>query len=487
MPPRLHKFQWRNPAPARLARHGNGCTLRALLAQGYAGRAPRSQLSGKLLIRGNFLTAPSTIPPRRAPFIDIADKAIRIGRKLGGVRPARLEKQYLLDMAAEQTGLDDFGDPWFHEPFEVLLKAVNEEARLNAAGDFSAMLYFNQVLMHRLLSEWWFKRHPEILDRSLKRPVVIVGPMRSGTTRLHRLLASDRRFSHMRSFETISPVPRQDFEEVLAGRKKDFRPVLAKRVMRVARLANPRTLSIHPTGPYEPEEELGLLVASLYGMKHEAQWHVPSYARWCEAADATPAYRYMADQLRLIGWSQQESSLRPWILKTPQHMLDLPALLRVFPDARLIFTHRDPQQVVGSAASLAWNQTIIYSDHADADAIGKEWLRKSHLQVERMMAARESIPAERMIDVQYDDVDRDWRGTMKRVYEFLDLDMEPAVPAMEGYLERAKDLKRHPHRYSLEMFGLTAEKVRERMADYIARFEVPIERAPGEGTRRRAI
>lgn len=425
-------------------------------------------------------------PPRRAPFIAIADRVIRAGRKLGRIRPARLEKDYLLEQAAKQTGLDDFGDPWFRQPFDILLDAVRNEAQLNAAGDFSAMLYFNQVLMHRLLSEHWFKRHPEILERTLKRPVVIVGPMRSGTTRLHRLLAADRRFSHMRSFETISPVPRQDFEAVLAGEAEDFRPVLARRIMRVARLANPRTLSIHPTGPYEPEEELGLLCASLYGMKHEAQWHVPSYAAWCEGVDATPAYRYMADQLRLVGWSQQASTLRPWILKTPQHMLDLPALLNVFPDARLIFTHRDPQQVVGSAASLAWNQTIIYSDHADAGEIGREWLRKTQLQVERMMAAREHIAPERMIDVQYEDMERDWRGTMERVYRFLDLDIEPAVPGMEDYLERSRELKRHPHRYSLEMFGLSPGEVRERMRRYIDRFDVPMEEPLGEAARRRA-
>ncbi|MXP31499.1 sulfotransferase [Erythrobacter jejuensis] len=416
----------------------------------------------------------------------MAEKIVRAGRKLGRIQPARLEKDYLLEQAAKQVGMDDFGDPWFHQPLDILLQSIRDEARLNAAGDFSAMLQFNQVLMHRLLSEYWYKRHPEILERTLKRPVVIVGPMRSGTTRLHRLLASDRRFSHMRSFETISPVPRLDFEEVLAGEREDFRPILAKRIMRVARLANPRTLSIHPTGPMEPEEELGLLVASMYGMKHEAQWHVPSYAAWCEASDATPAYAYMADQLRLIGWSQQASELRPWILKTPQHMLDLTALLNVFPDARLIFTHRDPQQVVGSAASLAWNQTIIYSDHADPHQVGQEWLRKSHLQVERMMRARETIPAERMIDVQYDDMDSDWRGTMERVYRFLELDMEPAVPAMEDYLERAKDLKRHPHRYSLEMFGLNAGEVRERMGDYINRFDVPMEKPIGSAAPKRA-
>ncbi|MDQ0565999.1 sulfotransferase family protein [Qipengyuania citrea] len=413
-------------------------------------------------------------PPRRTRFIDIADGVIRGGRKLGVFGPPRLDKDALLEEAAAATGLNDFGDRWFEKPFEVLLDSVKHEAQLNAAGEFSATKMFHHVLRDRLYTQMWFKRHPEILARPLKNPVVIVGPMRSGTTRLHRLLAADQRFAHLRSFETISPVPRPEFEQVLAGEAEDFRPKLAARILKVARLANPRTLSIHPTGAYEPEEELGLVAASMYGMKWEAQWNVPSYAEWCHEESAIPAYRHMANLLRLIGWSQQESSLRPWILKTPQHMLDLPALLEVFPDARLIFTHRDPKQVVGSAASLAWNQTIIYSDHNDPAQTGHDWLGKTATMIARMRAARDAIPRERMIDVQYEDMETDWRGTMERVYRFLDLEMEPAVAGMEDYLDRSARLKRHPHRYSLAEFGLREDEVNERFADYTETFGIPV-------------
>ena len=413
-------------------------------------------------------------PPRRTRFIDIADGVIRGGRKLGVFGPPRLDKDALLEEAAAATGLNDFGDRWFEKPFEVLLDSVKHEAQLNAAGEFSATKMFHHVLRDRLYTQMWFSRHPEILARPLKNPVVIVGPMRSGTTRLHRLLAADQRFAHLRSFETISPVPRPEFEQVLAGEAEDFRPKLAARILKVARLANPRTLSIHPTGAYEPEEELGLVAASMYGMKWEAQWNVPSYAEWCHEESAIPAYRHMANLLRLIGWSQQESSLRPWILKTPQHMLDLPALLEVFPDARLIFTHRDPKQVVGSAASLAWNQTIIYSDHNDPAQTGRDWLGKTATMIARMRAARDAIPRERMIDVQYEDMETDWRGTMERVYRFLDLEMEPAVAGMEDYLDRSARLKRHPHRYSLAEFGLREDEVNERFADYTETFGIPV-------------
>ena len=414
-------------------------------------------------------------PPRRTRFIDLAEIAIGVGRKAGLVGPARFEKNFLLDQAIETTGLADFGNRWFERPFDALLDSVRSEAQLNTAGEFSAMQMFHHVVRDRLYAQMWFQRHPEILARTVRRPVVIVGPMRSGTTRLHRLLASDRRFAHLRSFETISPVPRPGFEAVLEGREQDFRPKLASRIMKVARLANPRTLSIHPTGPYEPEEELGLVAASMYGMKWEAQWNIPSYAQWSAGESAVPAYRHMADLLRLIGWSQRESSLRPWILKTPQHMLDLPALLEVFPDARLIFTHRDPKQVVGSAASLAWNQTIIYSDHNDPEQTGRAWLGKTAQMVERMRAARDAIPRDRMIDVQYEDMETDWRATMERIYRFLDFEIEPALPGMQRYLDRSARLKRKPHRYSLSEFGLREEEVSERFADYTDTYGIPTE------------
>ena len=156
-------------------------------------------------------------------------------------------------------------------------------------------------------------------------------------------------------------------------------------------------------------------------------------------------------------------------------MLDLPALLEVFPDARLIFTHRDPRQVVGSAASLAWNQTTIYTDRVSPEETGRQWLDKTEQMIAKMRSARDAIPRERMIDVQYEDMERDWRETMERVYRFLGLDMEPAVPAMQRYLDRSANLKRNPHRYSLEEFGLSEGEVNERFADYTETYGIPVE------------
>jgi hypothetical protein len=407
-------------------------------------------------------------PPRRTRFIDALNAGLRLASAGGWMEPPRLEWEALLANAMEYTGLSDFGDPWFLEPFDKLLESLHGEACLNAAGKWAAQKQFEKVLHDRLWAQQWFERHPEILARPLPHPIIVVGPMRSGTTRMHRLLSGDPRFTHMRSFETISPVPRPDFER--GGH--DSRIELARRLKRLARLSNPNTLTIHPTGPFEPEEELGLFCSSFWGLKHPSQWWVPSYSRWCEQQDATGAYEQVARLLKLVGWAQQASSLRPWVLKTAQHMIDLLAMLRAFPDARIIFTHRDPLSVVGSAASLAWNQTVIYSDRVDPTAIGGEWLRKLGFMIGRMRAARRKIPQSRYIDVHFDDMERDWRGTMQRVYDFLDYDIEPALPAMEDYQRRTHRRHRRPHRYSLAEFGLTPGRVMEELGDYMRSYEI---------------
>lgn len=412
-------------------------------------------------------------PPRRTPFIGAANRLFSVLQATGAMRRRTFDRATLMQRCAEETGLSDFGDPWFEQAYDALVDALQGEARLNLAGEFVAEMQFVKVLKDRLMAEDWFTRHPEVLERALPHPVIVVGPMRSGTTRMHRLLAADHRFQHLRSFETISPVPPPGFEP---GDAHDERLSDARKIQRMARLANPRTLSIHPTGPCEPEEELGLLVNSFWGMKHEAQWAIPSYGRWCEGADARPAYRQLARLLKLVSWSQQKSSLKPWILKTPQYMLDLDAVIDTFPDARFVFTHRDPKAVVGSAASLAWNQTIIYSDHAEANAVGREWLRKTERQIARMRKARDRIARSRRIDVHFEEMDRDWAGVMHRVYRFLGMEIEPALAGMEHFIARSRALKRKPHRYSLDEFGLEEGEVLERLGDYVRTYEVRVER-----------
>jgi hypothetical protein len=412
-----------------------------------------------------FLGGMPEIPTllHRSRLVGAANAVLPALWRTGAMTRWPLDVDAQLDRARHETGLDDFGDRWFLGPLTTLSRALREEAALNPLGRFAAVGQIIKLLRERLWTQHHLRENPGIAERPLARPVVVVGPMRSGTTRLHRLLAADTRFAHLRFFETVCPTPPPGFRP--GGR--DRRHVIAGRILSAVRLFNPNTAAIHPTAPFEAEEELGLLVASAWGMKHEAQWHIPSYGTWSEAQDATPAYEHMARLLRLVGWARGDDGARPWVLKTPQHMLDLPALLRVLPDARLIFIHRDPARVVGSSCSLAWNQMIIHSDEVDPGRVGREWLRKTELQIDRMRAAREDIPSEQCIDVRYEEMDRDWPGVMRRIYGFLDMNIAPALPAMERYLRASeRQRSRRPHRYELMAFGLDVREVEARFDGY---------------------
>lgn len=406
---------------------------------------------------------------KRSRLVDAANRALPALYGAHLLQRPVLDGDAICAQVQAETGLNEFGDEWFRQPLGNLIKALCGEAALNRLGEFVAVGQLKKVLKDRLHAEHWFSTRPEISQRGLHSPVIVVGPMRSGTTRLHRLLASDDRFAHMRFFETVNPVPAPGFNPG----HRDRRPIPAKLALAAVHRLNPVTESIHPTGLYQPEEELGLLVRSIWGMKHEAQWHVPSFGRWCEKQDATPAYRDMAQLLRLVGWARGEDDTRPWVLKTPQHMLDLPALLQVFPDARIIFTHREPQAVVGSSCSLVWNQMIIHSDSVDAREIGSEWLRKTEVQIERMRSARVQIPESQRIDVHYADMDQDWLGVMRRVYGFLGMDIDPALASMTSYIEDSEQERhRHPHRYTLSAFGLDADDVADRFQSYTDAFDL---------------
>ena len=405
--------------------------------------------------------------------------AIRLANRLFpllwalGLTPPDLDESRLDGQARKVTGLSDFGDDRFREPMRVLIEALRTEARLNPLGRIIAHGSLLKILTDRLRAEDLLARHPEILERRLAPPIIVVGPMRSGTTRLQRLLACDNRFVHTRLFEMMAPVP---YPSSFTA-PRDPRITYTERGLRFLNWVNPDIAAVHPTGPMEADEELGLLELSCWGAQIEAQRRVPSFARWCETHDGGFAYDYLARLLKLIGWFRGDDEAKPWILKTPQYMQDLDALLRVFPGARLIFIHRDPIKVVGSACSLAWNQMVVQSDDVDPNWIGEEWLHKTDHRIRKTLDARETIADDRQLDLLYADMNQDWRAAMRRVYAFLGLDLTADVmAAMQAYIDRSSHEHGFArHRYRINDFGLDADMVDERFRAYRERFAIPRE------------
>jgi hypothetical protein len=204
-------------------------------------------------------------------------------------------------------------------------------------------------------------------------------------------------------------------------------------------------------------------------------YQVPSYAAWLARADMRPAYAYHRRVLQLLQWRHPGER---WVLKAPSHLQSLPALLDVYPDARIVWTHRDPLQVMASMTSLLATLYWVRSDRIDAGAIARRWSRGVAHMLEIAMRQRDGglIDDSRIIDVRYRDLLDDPIAAIRRVYSHFDLTLGAGAEArMRAYLA-AKPQGRHGvHAYTFADTGLDLATERERFAAYQRRFEIPSE------------
>ena len=330
-----------------------------------------------------------------------------------------------------------------------LIDSLQAEARLNAIGLTFAYAQIARLLEQRRRAHRLWRARPSIGHLPLARPIVVLGHMRSGTTRLQRLLGCDPRLNHTRFFEVTTPLPAA----------LDWRVVESWAQLRLIDVLNPEIHAVHPTSARTVDEVFGLLAFSFYGAQFEAQWRVPGFARWWESADRGWVYRELRHLVQSIAW-QRRAPDAPWVLKAPQFMEDLGPLLAAFPDARLVCLSREPDAVVASTASLVCHQMQIQSDSVDRHWIGREWLRKTARRealCAEVRAARTDVP---QLEVGFAAVSDDWRGEMRRIYRFLELDLTPAVERrMADYLCRAEASGYRGHRYRAGDFGLDPQAI----------------------------
>lgn len=365
-----------------------------------------------------------------------------------------LEPEALLARARAKTGLNDAGaDTGWRRRLDVLVGDLHDHAALTPLGRTIAHGQLVAALANRMRAHALWRRHPEILQLPVPAPVIVLGQMRSGTTRMQRLLACDPRLAFTRFFEGWNPVP------LRSGGMIDDRYLRGWLALRCSRLLLPAFDAIHPTATGQADEEIGFHNVSIFGTAFEAQWNVPAFAAHTEAEDTRPVYQEFRRLLQTVAWQRRQRSVRPWILKLPQMTQDLASVLSAFPDARLVVLDRDPAALVGSAASLVYSQMQLQSDDADPRRIGREWLRKvalRHHRTERDLATA-AVP---QVRVSFDAIGADWRGEMRRVYAMLDMPLLPEVEArMARYLSRPQHRRLAAHHYDLENFGVTPGNV----------------------------
>ncbi|WP_158611005.1 sulfotransferase [Aurantiacibacter spongiae] len=325
---------------------------------------------------------------------------------------------------------DDTAD--FRLRLERLACSLTTEARLNPLGRTIAHGQLTRVIRQRLLLGALWADRPEILEGQLTAPIIVVGQMRSGTTRIHRLLAADPAHAATRFCDSWHPVPAWP----------DTRPAWSALSLLVARWLDPWIDSIHPFGTTRADEELGWLAAALDHCAYETQWRVPGFTAFSEARDATPVYREFERILRTDAHFHGNSD-RPRVLKVPQFAEDLPALLARFPESRVVRTGRDADDTAGSSASLVANQMTIQSDNVDCDWIASEVRRKIALREQRMDDALNDFGGPFAL-ANFQSLNEDWEAEIRRIYTAAKLVLTPAaLEAMQAETGRSSEA---PHR-----------------------------------------
>ena len=253
-------------------------------------------------------------------------------------------------------GLSDFGNLSHQEPMEKMLWSLEYEAKLNAVGSAVIRHRVIDILANRARVQEYLKRYPAILDEEIVEPLFIVGLPRTGTTMLHRTISADHRMLAPLWYETRFPSPDLKWDFTTAH---DRRILDATAEMQAMLDANPDLMAVHPMDPLGPDEEIMLLEQSFFSYQQEAMAHIPTFSNWLEKQDHTPGYEYLKLLLQFLQWQKKRSGKvgERWTLKAPHHLHFMATLFNVFPDAKIVQSHRDPLETTVSYTHLRAHET----------------------------------------------------------------------------------------------------------------------------------
>jgi hypothetical protein len=369
----------------------------------------------------------------------------------------------VLDEVAEEAGADDFGDPSFREGLDLLVESASREAQLNDIGKPTLDGQVRGSLRNRVRVIDWHKRHPDLVLQPVTEPVFVVGASRTGTTALSQLLASDPANRSILGFEVQDSVPPPTAE----GYWDDPRFVAARDAPDTLAMINPGFRAIHYDPPDGPMECVTILAQHFLSAQLVTVFNVPAYHRWMLEADEVAAYRYHKLVLQVL---QSEKPGR-WHLKSPHHAVAMDALSTVYPDAKLIVTHRDPVKTLASTCSLVVSLTGTFSDADWRSYIADIWTDTVDAMINRTLDFRDAHPEMQFVDVMYDDFIKDPVAAVAAIYDELGRELTPeAEKAVREMAAREPQHKFGRHTYALADIGLRREDVQPRFERYFERF-----------------
>lgn len=399
---------------------------------------------------------------------------VRALNRLGDPRELSLDPDHVLDAARARTGLSDFGGDDWRDGFERFLEALEREARLHFVGRVLARSDVLNWLENRLRMTEARRQHPEIDAERVERPLFITGLPRTGTSILHDLLGHDPASRVPLAWEVRYPCPPPE----TARYDSDPRIARADEEVRLWCEIVPEYDSMHELGARIPVECIQITAHSFRSDELSGRHLVPSYAAWLAGADRVPAYATHRRMLQLLQWRAPGER---WVLKAPSHLGALDALLAVYPDARIVWTHRDPLTVMASVASILFATAWVRSDAVDPEQVLSWFTGETCAALLAAGSAVRDGPAgdpSRFFDLRYVDLVRDPLGAVAGIYDHFGLAFEGAARAAVRAAVDAKPPGRHGvHRYDFSNTGFDPRAERERFRDYQERYDVPSEGA----------
>jgi hypothetical protein len=375
----------------------------------------------------------------------------------------RLDSDVMHDRARTDTGLVDFGADDYRERLKLYLSELRD-IDMHGPGIVNFYSQLVQWLKNRLLLTDLLTRHPEINDLELLPPVVIAGLPRTGTTHLHNMLAAAPTFRSLPYWESVEPFP------LPAEAGLDPDPRIARMDMAVGMMdiLMPHFALMHEMTTDHAHEEIHLLANDFSTMLMDTLAHVPRWTEYYWSHDQTSSYEYMVTQLKALQFLRGG---RRWVLKSPQHLGQLPVLDHVMPGVIVAFTHRDPVPVALSMITMITYSARMYRDRVDVAMIANAWVDNLDRLLKSCVRDRAIIPADRSVDIRFDDFMNDELGTAERLYALAGEPFDgPARTAITDYLTAHPRGRLGRVATSWDAFGIDEADLPARFASYTDRF-----------------
>ncbi len=370
----------------------------------------------------------------------------------------------LVEQAIAQTGLDQFDSPSWREGLDILLADFNSGAYPDS-GIERMRTSIIDILSARLKVTDYLTTRPELLARPVEKPVFVFGIPRTGTTLLSNLLACDPARRSALTWEIDDPVP----PATTATLKSDPRAIAKLAAEKAMLAARPEMGKYYRNSAIYPNECMFFMMHDFKALAFESRGKLKTYRDWLFQADMTSTYAYHKRFLQLL----QADAPGVWNLKMPSHALWLETLLKTYPDARLVWAHRDPFTALGSFCSIISMAHRGYMGRVDHEWLGENCSFQSVEHLERMMNSRDALGEARMADVHYADMTRDPIGTIRALYAALGDAFTPeAEAAMQGWLDDNPQGKFGRHEYQLDQYGLNIDALTPRFERYLTRYDI---------------